>query len=159
MTLTVIHGPAGLDVAARGGKALDAELFQSLAALCDQSDLARLDWDGQPITRRVPALPMGRAQVVPPPGAFLQATAEGEAALLAAVREITSGASMIADLFAGCGWHRSPRSTRSRGWARRWPRWMPDGATRRGCTVSPPRFAILPATPCWPTKLPDLTQS
>lgn len=103
MTLTVIHGPAGLDVAARGGKALDAELFQSLAALCDQSDLARLDWDGQPITRRVPALPMGRAQVVPPPGAFLQATAEGEAALLAAVREITSGASMIADLFAGCG--------------------------------------------------------
>ncbi|MCT4333201.1 class I SAM-dependent RNA methyltransferase [Paracoccus sp. YLB-12] len=103
MTLTVIHGPAGLDVAARGGKALDTELFQSLAALCDQGDLARLDWDGQPITRRAPALPMGRARVVPPPGAFLQATAEGEAALLAAVREITSGASMIADLFAGCG--------------------------------------------------------
>ncbi|MDP5308334.1 class I SAM-dependent RNA methyltransferase [Paracoccus spongiarum] len=103
VTLTVIHGPAGLDVAARGGKPLDAGLFEALARLADEGDLARLDWDGQPITRRAPALPMGRAQVVPPPGAFLQATAEGEAALLAALREITPGARQIVDLFAGCG--------------------------------------------------------
>jgi 23S rRNA (uracil1939-C5)-methyltransferase len=41
--------------------------------------------------------------VVPPPGAFLQATTEGEAALLAAVREIVGAAKRVADLFAGCG--------------------------------------------------------
>ncbi|MBM3604124.1 MAG: class I SAM-dependent RNA methyltransferase [Alphaproteobacteria bacterium] len=103
LAMTVIHGPAGLDLAVRDGKPMDAALFQSLAALAEEGDLARLDWDGQTITRRRPALPMGRAQVVPPPGAFLQATAEGEAALLAAVRQGVGSARHIADLFSGCG--------------------------------------------------------
>lgn len=104
LTLTVIHGPAGLDLAVNGGKPMDPQLFQALAGLAEEGDLARLDWDGQPITRRPPALPMGRARVVPPPGAFLQATAEGEAALLAAVRAVLRGnAGPVLDLFAGCG--------------------------------------------------------
>ena len=38
-----------------------------------------------------------------PHGAFLQATAEGEAALVAAVREAVGKAGLIADLFAGLG--------------------------------------------------------
>ena len=38
-----------------------------------------------------------------PHGAFLQATREGEAALLAAVREGVAAAGTIADLFAGLG--------------------------------------------------------
>jgi len=38
-----------------------------------------------------------------PHGAFLQATAEGEAALVAAVGEAVGGASVVADLFAGLG--------------------------------------------------------
>ena len=38
-----------------------------------------------------------------PVGAFLQATEEGEAALVAAVREAVGGAASIADLFAGLG--------------------------------------------------------
>ena len=101
--MTVIHGPAGLDVALRGGKPMEPALFQTLAALAEEGDLARLDWDGQSITRRPPLLPMGRAQVVPPPGAFLQATPEGEAALLAEVRAAVAGASRIVDLFAGIG--------------------------------------------------------
>lgn len=96
LTITVIAGPAGLDVAVTGGKPMDPALFQNLAALAEQGDLARLDWDGQSITRRTPALPMGRAMVVPPPAAFLQATAEGEAALLAALRSFTQGAGRIA---------------------------------------------------------------
>lgn len=103
LTLTVIHGPAGLDIAVAGGKPMDTALFQTLAGLAEEGDLARLDWEGQTITRRRPALPMGRAMVVPPPAAFLQATADGEAALLAAVRDFTNGASTIVDLFAGCG--------------------------------------------------------
>lgn len=103
LSLTVIHGPAGLDVAVRGGKPMTPDLFAALAALADEGDLARLDWDGEAITRRSPLLPMGRARLVPPPGAFLQATAEGEAALLAAVREGTRGAGRVLDLFAGAG--------------------------------------------------------
>ena len=108
LSMTVIHGPAGLDLTVTGGKPMDPALFQTLAALAEEGDLARLTWqdqtgDSQSITRRPPALPMGRAQVVPPPGGFLQATLEGEAALLSAVRDFTAGASHVADLFSGCG--------------------------------------------------------
>jgi 23S rRNA (uracil1939-C5)-methyltransferase len=103
LSLTVIEGPAGLDVAVSGGKPIDPPLFQTLATLAETGDLARLDWDGQAITRRAPVLKMGRAQVTPPPAAFLQATAEGEAALVQSVRDFTQGADRIADLFAGCG--------------------------------------------------------
>ena len=113
LSITVISGPAGLDVAISGGKALEPALFQDLARLAETGDLARLDWNGQAITRRPPTLPMGRARVIPPPGAFLQATAEGEAALLAAVRDITRDATRIADLFAGCGTFSLPLAERA----------------------------------------------
>jgi 23S rRNA (uracil1939-C5)-methyltransferase len=46
---------------------------------------------------------MGRARVVPPPGAFLQATREGEAALVTSVLSALQGASRVVDLFAGTG--------------------------------------------------------
>lgn len=103
LSLCVTETPAGLDLAISGGKPMDPALFQVLARLADQGDLARLSWDGDSITRRPPALAMGRAQVVPPPGGFLQATAEGEAALVAAIRDMTRGAGRVLDLFAGCG--------------------------------------------------------
>lgn len=103
LSLAVIHGPAGLDVAVTGGKPMAPDLLQALAALAENADLARLDWGGESITRRAPALPIGRALVVPPPGAFLQATAEGEAALRTAVLQIVQGAGRIVDLYSGIG--------------------------------------------------------
>lgn len=107
LSLAVTETPAGLDVAVTGGKPMDAALFSTLATLAEQGDLARLSWgtgaEAQSLTRHAPALTFGRAQVVPPPGGFLQATAEGEAALLAAVRGIVGNAPRVLDLFAGCG--------------------------------------------------------
>jgi 23S rRNA (uracil1939-C5)-methyltransferase len=38
-----------------------------------------------------------------PPGGFLQATADGEAALVTAVKDAVAGAARVADLFAGIG--------------------------------------------------------
>lgn len=118
LTLTVIHGPAGLDLTVTGGKPMEPALFQTLAALADEGDLARLTWQdpsgaGQSITRRQPALTMGRAQVVPSPGGFLQATAEGEAALVSMVRDCAAGAARIADLFSGCGTFALPLAERA----------------------------------------------
>lgn len=53
--------------------------------------------------RIAPMQRFGRALVAPPPGAFLQATPEGEAALLVTVRQALGNARRITDLFAGVG--------------------------------------------------------
>lgn len=109
LTLALTDTPAGPDLAVSGGKPLDAALRMDLAGLA--GDLARLTWDGETVLMaRPPLLPMGRAQVVPPPGAFLQATADGEAALVAAMRRAVGDAGRIADLFAGCGTFALPLS-------------------------------------------------
>lgn len=103
LTLAVTDTPAGLDVAVTGGKPLDPPLLAALSALSGAAGWARLDWGGEALTLRPPAVAMGRAQVVPPPGGFLQATAEGQAAIVAAVRAAVADAARIADLFAGSG--------------------------------------------------------
>ncbi len=104
LSLTATATLSGPDVAVTGGKPLDAALLQDLAALAEAHRIARLAWDGEPVALRVaPVVAMGRARVALPPGAFLQATAQGEAALLTAVREAIGPARRVADLFAGCG--------------------------------------------------------
>lgn len=105
---------SGLDIAVTGGKPTDRALETALAQLAEQLDLARLAWDGEVIAaRRPPYQSFGPARVVPPPGAFLQATREGEAALLRHVETITEGASRIADLFAGSGTFALPLASRA----------------------------------------------
>jgi 23S rRNA (uracil1939-C5)-methyltransferase len=64
----------------------------------DRGDGPEPVWEPEPATVR-----FGGVAVVPPPHAFLQATASGEAALIAAVREAVGDATVIADLFAGIG--------------------------------------------------------
>ncbi len=104
MSFAITHSSVGVDVAATGGKELSAGMLAMLADLARKHDLARLSWDGEIIVmRRAPAQTFGPAQVVPPPGAFLQATETGEAALVKAVAGIAEGAKSIVDLFAGCG--------------------------------------------------------
>jgi 23S rRNA (uracil1939-C5)-methyltransferase len=49
-----------------------------------------------------------------PPGAFLQATAQGEAALAAFARAALAGARHVADLYAGCGAFTLPLAAASR---------------------------------------------
>lgn len=102
--LTVTESRAGLDVAVTGGKRLDMALETALAEGAGAQGLARLTWEGETIAMAAPPVQMfGTAPVVPPPGAFLQATRAGEAALLEAVREAVGEAKTIIDLFAGTG--------------------------------------------------------
>ena len=56
---------------------------------------------------------MGGVPVTLPPAAFLQATADGEAALVRAVQAVIGGAGRVADLFAGCGTFALPLSARA----------------------------------------------
>lgn len=100
MTLSV-DGP---DVAVTGGKPLDTALEIALAQLAGEQTLARLTWDEEPIAMRAsPGQMFDGIRVVPPPGAFLQATDHGQAVLIDAMKEAVSGASRVADLFSGCG--------------------------------------------------------
>ena len=104
LALTVTATATGLDLSVTGGKPADAALRGALARLAEDHRLARLTWDGETVAQRVvPMVTLGPARVPLPPGAFLQATAEGEAALVAAVTQALQGARRIADLFAGCG--------------------------------------------------------
>lgn len=104
MAVQVTLSEDGPDVLVSAGKPLDAELEVALAALAGQHGLARLVWDKDPIAMRSPpGQRFDGIRVVPPPGAFLQATPHGERVLTEAMAEAVSGARRIADLFAGCG--------------------------------------------------------
>jgi len=55
-------------------------------------------WEPEPVTITLGGTPVGL-----PSGAFLQATADGEAALIGAARDWLGGATTVADLFSGLG--------------------------------------------------------
>jgi 23S rRNA (uracil1939-C5)-methyltransferase len=84
------------------------EAAEAIIAFCQQHNVARFAtddgmgpetrWEPDPVT-----ITLGGVAVPFPPGNFLQATCDGEAALIAAVREAVGQAGTIADLFAGLG--------------------------------------------------------
>lgn len=114
VSVTATLSEVGLDLAVVGGKPLDGPLMAQLAQETERHRLARLTWGGETVATRVsPVQTFGAADVVPPPGAFLQATPHGENALLGAVQEaITQGAKGV-DLFAGCGTFTLPLAERA----------------------------------------------
>ncbi|OYW59243.1 MAG: RNA methyltransferase [Rhodobacterales bacterium 12-65-15] len=104
VSLQVTLTRGGADVVVTGGKPLDPALRLDLARVVESHGFARLTWDGETVALRDrPALTFGNATVVPPAGAFLQATEEGEAALLAGVKSALGAQKRVADLFAGLG--------------------------------------------------------
>ena len=103
VSLTVTEAAAGADVAVAGGPVPDAGRILALAGIARAAGIARLTWAGEPVALRAPpAQSFGGVRVVPPPGAFLQATRHGEAALRAVVMAALPDGPAV-DLFAGCG--------------------------------------------------------
>jgi 23S rRNA (uracil1939-C5)-methyltransferase len=84
------------------------EAHEALSAFASENRLARLSlddgfgpttlWEPEPVT-----ITLGGAPVAYPPYAFLQATRDGEAALVAAAGDVIGDAKLVADLFAGLG--------------------------------------------------------
>ncbi|MGB8276372.1 MAG: RNA methyltransferase [Methylovirgula sp.] len=94
----------GLDIDIKGHGPLTPVLTDALIHVAEAHDLARLSNHGELlIERRAPILRMGKAEVSPPSGAFLQATEAGEAALANAILTAFAGTSRVLDLFAGVG--------------------------------------------------------
>jgi 23S rRNA (uracil1939-C5)-methyltransferase len=78
---------------------LDFARDNGLARLTlDQGYGAEPMWEPEPVS-----VSLGGVSVPFPPGAFLQATADGEALLVAIAREWLGGAASVADLFSGLG--------------------------------------------------------
>ena len=104
LDIQVTATDAGLDVDVRGSGPLGARHTAALARLAETHRLARLTRHGELIVQRAaPTVRMGKATVALPPGAFLQATAEGEAILARLVSEHVGKAKTVADLFCGVG--------------------------------------------------------
>jgi 23S rRNA (uracil1939-C5)-methyltransferase len=104
LSLQITGTRGGVDVVVTGGKPLDAALRLELARVVEAQGFSRLTWGGETVALRDrPALSFGAVTVVPPAGAFLQATAEGEAALLAGVRAALGVQKRVVDLFCGVG--------------------------------------------------------
>jgi 23S rRNA (uracil1939-C5)-methyltransferase len=95
---------SGMDVDVRGSGALGAQRLAALARVAAEHKLARLSRHGELVAQQAqPLLQVGRAHVPLPPGGFLQATAQGEAALAQLVLGHVGAAKRVADLFCGIG--------------------------------------------------------
>lgn len=98
----------GVDLGLKGLRVEGLDATEAMLAFAQDNQLARLTldqgygpeptWEPNPVSVR-----LGPASVPLPPGAFLQATADGEATLIAAAQEWLAGSATVADLFSGLG--------------------------------------------------------
>jgi 23S rRNA (uracil1939-C5)-methyltransferase len=106
-TVTVTETETGLDVLIAGSRKLERR--RALIEAASKAPIARLCWQegrGEPeplLQHTAPRARFGGIAVALPPDAFLQPSAEGEAALVEAVTGFAAKAKSIADLYAGCG--------------------------------------------------------
>ena len=98
----------GVDLVLGGVEIGDLAASEAWVGFAAEHRLARLAiddgmgpqtlWEPEPVTATLGGVAVGL-----PHGAFLQATADGEAALVDSVREAVGGAATVAELFAGLG--------------------------------------------------------
>ena len=117
--VTLTGSDTGTDLLLANVSAERLDAIERLTGFAAAHDLARLSIDGAHgvetlVEARQPVLTMGGVTVPLPPAPFLQATREGEAALVAAVTEAAGGAARVADLFCGLGTLALPLSRSAR---------------------------------------------
>jgi 23S rRNA (uracil1939-C5)-methyltransferase len=98
----------GADLLLKGVELEGYEAMEALTAFCEEHRLARLSIDqglgSEALYEPVPAtITLSGVPVTFPTGGFLQATVDGEAALVSSVREAVGDVQSTADLFAGLG--------------------------------------------------------
>jgi 23S rRNA (uracil1939-C5)-methyltransferase len=117
ITLTLTD--QGVDLLLANLQADTLPMIEGLTAFAETHRLARLSLEGPMgvetlVANADPSVRFGGVPVTLPPAAFLQATADGEAALVAAVSDIVGTVRTAADLFAGSGTFALPLSRAAR---------------------------------------------
>ncbi|MXQ08273.1 class I SAM-dependent RNA methyltransferase [Alphaproteobacteria bacterium GH1-50] len=114
LRLTTTVTDAGLDLSVQYGPDLDLDRRTRLTALVSGGGVTRLTWNDETVFQETePFVTIGGFRVPLPPGAFLQATIPGEAALTASVADALDGArGAVADLFSGIGTFTFPLAAR-----------------------------------------------
>lgn len=117
--VTLTASDTGIDVLLANVAAGRLDQIERLTDFAAIHNLARLSIEGAHgvetiVEARMPLLAMGGVPVALPPAPFLQATREGEAALVAAVREAVGPARRVADLFCGLGTFALPLSKQAK---------------------------------------------
>ncbi len=109
IALHLTRAENGIDVDIRGaapkdGFKLSADERMAIGRFAEAHAILRISAANEPlILRTQPVVRFGAALVPLPPGAFLQASEAGEAALAAFTVNALSGTRRTVDLFAGCG--------------------------------------------------------
>lgn len=104
LDIQVTAAAQGLDMDVRGAGRLPETDRLRLISAADRMGLVRLTHHGDLVMQREPPFVLMDGLSVPlPPGAFLQATAAGEATLGRLVAESVGRAKAVADLFCGVG--------------------------------------------------------
>lgn len=108
----------GLDILVETKKTLTLDARQMLVEFANKYNIAAIHVDdggfNDPvIILREPLMKFGACKVPLPPAAFVQATPDGEAALVKFVTEACHGAKRVADLYAGIGTFTLPLAANS----------------------------------------------
>jgi 23S rRNA (uracil1939-C5)-methyltransferase len=102
--LAVTATDSGLDIDGTGLPKLSEPIRLAAGDIAARAGFARLSVGGDVLVEpRKPRVTFGGIAVEPPPGAFLQATAQAESTMAALVLGHLAKAKRVADLFAGCG--------------------------------------------------------
>ena len=111
--LHVLESETGFDLSLRMDRKRTPALTAAIAAA--KLPAARIIFNGEILLENAaPRISFDGIAVAPPPMAFLQATAEGEAILREKVLAITDGAKKVADLFSGLGTFALPLAKRAK---------------------------------------------
>ncbi|MFD2206291.1 23S rRNA (uracil(1939)-C(5))-methyltransferase RlmD [Kiloniella antarctica] len=118
--ITVIDSKAGLDILIATDASLTLVGREAITAFSDANNIARFAWSrpkgiAEPVAIRDQPIQMfGDVPVLPPEGAFLQPSQEGQDILTKLVLDyLPDDVETVADLFSGCGTFTFPLSKRA----------------------------------------------
>ena len=114
MAVTLCDNGVDIDVQCRDAEFFDAHEIERLADVMRSEGFIRLTLNGEPVLEfEKPTVSFGGVPVAIPPGAFLQASRQGEAVLIDHVMKHIGAVNRVADLFCGCGTFALPVSSQA----------------------------------------------